>query len=115
MKKHIESIPDEVLRTLTNYHWPGSIRELQNVIERAVILSSGNVLSAPVCDRKPVAKTAASNATLEDAERYHILQALHETDWVIGGANGAAARLGVRRTTLLLQNEASAYLTSDRE
>jgi formate hydrogenlyase transcriptional activator len=101
MKKLIENIPDEVMETLTNYDWPGNVRELQNLIERAVILSSGNVLCAPVCDRKPVAKTAASIATLEEAERYHILKALHETDWVIGGPGGAAARLGVRRTTLL--------------
>lgn len=102
MNKTIETIPSETMKVLTRYHWPGNIRELQNVIERAVILSSGPVLNVPLSDLKPRETTngATSNGTLEDAQRKHILAVLEETRWVLGGDNGAASRLGIKRSTL---------------
>jgi transcriptional regulator with GAF, ATPase, and Fis domain len=83
--------------------WPGNVRELQNVIERCVILSSNAVLCPRVlADVKRAGEHSAPMAqTQADAERKHILQALRDTDWVIGGPDGAALRLGVKRTTLL--------------
>jgi formate hydrogenlyase transcriptional activator len=108
MKKCIEKIPGEAMETLCSYQWPGNVRELQNFIERAVILSPGNVLRAPLAELKHSGerwdafhKSATENITLKDAEREHILQALAETNWVIGGPKGAAARLGLVRTTLI--------------
>jgi formate hydrogenlyase transcriptional activator len=86
---------------LAKYHWPGNIRELENLIERAVILSPGPELRVPVAELKtaPAASPGAA-ATLEAAERAHILRALMETNWTVGGPAGAAARLGMKRTTL---------------
>ena len=88
---------------MTRYHWPGNIRELQNVIERSVVLSPDVVLHPPLLAKlKSVAEDVPSEAhTLAEAEREHILRALRATDWVIGGPHGAATQLGVRRTTLL--------------
>ena len=90
---------------LVRYPWPGNVRELQNVIERAVILSKGPTLQVPVADLQPAAApatapTAAASLTLADAEREHILRALRDTNWVLGGPEGAAARLGMKRSTL---------------
>jgi formate hydrogenlyase transcriptional activator len=101
MDKRIETIPADALAALSKYHWPGNIRELENLIERSVILSHGPDLRVPLGELK-VRNTAPSDgeATLEAAERRHILRALEETDWIIGGASGAAARLGMKRTTL---------------
>ena len=101
MNKRIETIPAEAMATLSKYHWPGNIRELENLIERSVILSHGPDLHVPLGELKAPA-TAAPNggATLEVAEREHILPVLRETNWVIGGPSGAAARLGMKRTTL---------------
>jgi formate hydrogenlyase transcriptional activator len=103
MKKPIERIPTETVTALTRYSWPGNIRELQNLIERAVILSRGSVLDVPLAELKQNGKAASeqngANA-LEAVEREHILRVLRETNWVIGGAAGAAARLGLPRTTL---------------
>jgi formate hydrogenlyase transcriptional activator len=101
MDKRIETIPADALAALSKYHWPGNIRELENLIERSVILSHGPDLRVPLGELK-VRNTAPSDgeATLEAAERRHILRALQETDWVIGGVSGAAARLGMKRTTL---------------
>ena len=101
MNKRIETIPAEAMATLSKYHWPGNIRELENLIERSVILSHGPDLHVPLGELKAPA-TAAPNggATLEVAEREHILRVLRETNWVIGGLSGAAARLGMKRTTL---------------
>jgi formate hydrogenlyase transcriptional activator len=84
------------------YDWPGNIRELQNVIERAVILSPGPVLKVPLSDLKAAGAPADldSHDTLEEAERKHILAVLEETDWVLGGPKGAALRLGMKRSTL---------------
>jgi formate hydrogenlyase transcriptional activator len=102
MKKTIDTIPTETINTLSRYHWPGNIRELQNVIERAAILSTGPVLKVVLTDLKPRARPANSEKhdTLEEAERKHILAVLHDTNWVLSGPNGAAARLAMKRSTL---------------
>ncbi|WP_447975092.1 sigma 54-interacting transcriptional regulator [Nitrospira sp. Kam-Ns4a] len=99
MDKRIERIPAETMRALTRYAWPGNVRELENLIERAVILSEGPELYVPLTEPAPAAPDARVG-TLEAAEREHILRALHESNWVIGGPQGAAARLGMKRTTL---------------
>ena len=101
MHKRIETIGAETLTALAHYPWPGNIRELENLIERSVILSQGPDLRVPIGELK-VQATAAPNgvATLEAADREHILRVLRETDGVIGGPSGAAARLGMKRTTL---------------
>jgi formate hydrogenlyase transcriptional activator len=89
------------MEALTRYHWPGNVRELENLIERAVILSRGPALHVPLPeDRLSGDLSVASPVTLEAAERDHILRALRDTNWVIAGTNGAAARLGMKRTTL---------------
>jgi len=102
MNKRMESVSTESLEALGRYHWPGNIRELENLVERAVIVSSGPVLRIPVGDlRAPLVSSAAAAAvTLEEAEREAILRALGETNWVLAGPRGAAARLGMKRTTL---------------
>ena len=105
MNKRIESIPGEAMDTMMRYHWPGNIRELENFIERAVILSRGSTLQAPVSELEKgsgaFAGTGSQNpTTLEEAEREHILKALHDSNWMIGGPAGAATRLGMKRTTL---------------
>jgi formate hydrogenlyase transcriptional activator len=102
MNKEIVTIPTETMTRLAAYHWPGNIRELQNLIERAVILSRGPVLQVPLAELKPVQPILSSDgsATLEHVERDHILQILRETKWMISGPSGAAARLGMKRTTL---------------
>ncbi|MEP6537185.1 MAG: sigma 54-interacting transcriptional regulator [Bryobacteraceae bacterium] len=101
MNRVITTIPSEAMEALVKYPWPGNIRELQNLVERAVILSPAAVLRVPIAELKAVTTPAPpSTATLEDVEREHILRALKETHGVIGGPNGAAARLGMKRTTL---------------
>ncbi len=101
MNKRIETIPAEAMATLSKYHWPGNIRELENLIERSVILSHGPDLHVPLGELKaPTTQAPNGGATLEVAEREHILRVLRETKWVIGGLSGAAARLGMKRTTL---------------
>jgi formate hydrogenlyase transcriptional activator len=103
MKRRIESVPKDTMAALTSYHWPGNIRELQNLVERGVILSRGSSLEIPLAELKhsnKVSNHSNGSATLEAVERDHILRVLGELNWVIGGPNGAAARLGVNRTTL---------------
>jgi len=103
MKKTIESIPKETMAALTSYHWPGNIRELQNLVERGVILSRGSRLEIPLAELKQSNKVSNHTngaTTLEAVEREHILRVLGESNWVIGGPSGAAARLGLNRTTL---------------
>lgn len=102
MKKRIETIPSEAMKALQAYHWPGNVRELENFIERAVILTQGPDLfvSLPELKRTPSHTTNPGTTTLEQAEREHILKSLRETNWTIGGPTGAAARLGMKRTTL---------------
>jgi formate hydrogenlyase transcriptional activator len=101
MGKKIEYIPQEVISALSSYVWPGNIRELQNFIERSVILSAGTELRAPLAELKRSLDTGSLGAiTLEEAERDHILKTLEYTKWVVAGPNGAAARLGMKRSTL---------------
>ena len=101
MKKTIESISAKTLETLSRYHWPGNIRELENMVERAVILTQGTELQIPLGELKTESRPPVREvSSLHDAEREHILRALRETRWVIGGPTGAAARLGLKRTTL---------------
>ncbi len=124
MGRRIETIPDEALAALVAYPWPGNVRELENLVERSVILSPGPVLQVPLAELRapstplpgggaaaprpaaapaPTAHATNGNGapmTLADAERAHIVQALDDTGWVVGGAKGAAARLGMSRTTL---------------
>ncbi len=101
MGKRIVSIPAATMDSLVKYPWPGNVRELQNIIERAVILSPGTTLQVPLDDLQPVGRqTPAAAVTLVDAEREHIVGALRETGWVVGGPKGAAARLGMKRSTL---------------
>ena len=109
MGKNIEIVPTEAMSALSRYPWPGNVRELQNIIERAVILSPGKVLRPPLDQLKvpqrpwPASDQGSSSSarTLNEAQRDHIFQALAETNWVIGGPKGAAARLGLLRTTLI--------------
>jgi len=109
MNKQIDSVPPSIMESLKNYYWPGNIRELENYIERSVILSSGNVLRPPMNaleqQQHPQAtrgaRESAGDGTLEQCERDHILRALNETGWRVGGRNGASVRLGVKRTTLI--------------
>ena len=117
MKRTIETIPSETMEALARYDWPGNIRELQNLIERAVILSNGPILQVPVAalsgpsfvpaptpaatPAAPASLDSAAGAeTLEHADRRHIVAALEASNWVLAGANGAAARLGMKRSTL---------------
>jgi formate hydrogenlyase transcriptional activator len=102
MNRRIERIPVSVMDALTRYAWPGNIRELQNFMERAVILTEGPALNPPLGElRETKSKTVSAGTTLKDVERKHVLQILRETDWVLGGPQGAAARLGMPRTTLI--------------
>jgi len=101
MDKQIEHISPETMSALISYQWPGNIRELQNFIERSVILTSGSVLYPPLASLKSAPEAESLGAiTLEDAEREHILKAHEHTGWVVAGRNGAAARLGIKRSTL---------------
>jgi len=102
MNRNIESIPKQSMDALINYSWPGNIRELENVIERAVILSSGPELRVPTAELSRPAPGAESwkAQTLEEAERAHILATLKKTRWVLAGPNGAAIKLGLNRSTL---------------
>ncbi len=102
MNKKVPSVPSATIEALRDYSWPGNIRELQNVIERAVILTPGSVLRAPLGELKGVGGdlNTTKPTTLQEVERQHILEVLRENKWVIGGPNGAAAKLGMKRTSL---------------
>jgi formate hydrogenlyase transcriptional activator len=113
MNKRIDGITSETMSALCNYHWPGNIRELQNVLERAMILSSGPVLRVALSDLSTDSGLSSKQSylakpesegnlrrLLEETERQRILEALDETRWVIAGPRGAAAQLGVKRSTL---------------
>jgi formate hydrogenlyase transcriptional activator len=117
LNKSVAYVPAEAMEALVGYAWPGNIRELENFIERAVLLSPGKGLRVPISELKPVAIAASAGndsapisasptssivsiSTLEDAERQHILRALRQTEWRIAGPKGAAAILGMKRTTL---------------
>jgi formate hydrogenlyase transcriptional activator len=108
LRKRIDTIPADELEALARYHWPGNVRELQNVIERAVILTPDTVLRLPPGEwqrSRSSPDIPPSNRTLEEVEREHTLQVLQDTNWVIGGPQGAAARMGLRRTTLFYRME----------
>jgi formate hydrogenlyase transcriptional activator len=115
LNKAVEYVPAEAMDALANYAWPGNIRELENLIERAVLLSPGKELRVPVSELKSATAADPSSSlsssafsgfppssisTLEEAERQHILRALRQTEWRIAGLKGAAALLGMKRTTL---------------
>jgi formate hydrogenlyase transcriptional activator len=104
MNKRIDEIPAETMDALVRYKWPGNVRELQNFVERAVILSPQSILRAPISELEPFQPSKQSVAPmngLAEVERDHILRALEASNWVIGGLNGAAARLGMKRTSLV--------------
>jgi formate hydrogenlyase transcriptional activator len=104
MNKRIQEIPSETMDALVRYHRPGNVRELQNFIERAVILSPYTVLRAPISELEPFSAHRGFNAPvtgLEEIERDHILHVLEASNWVVGGRNGAAQRLGMKRTSLV--------------
>jgi formate hydrogenlyase transcriptional activator len=99
--KSIEYVSDQVITAIERYSWPGNIRELQNFIERSVLLTRGAELRAPIAELTKSEPRVDDVRTLEDANRAHIKATLRETNWVVGGPNGAAARLGMHRTTLI--------------
>jgi formate hydrogenlyase transcriptional activator len=99
MDRQIETISSESMDRLYRYNWPGNIRELENLVERAVIVSKGPELRIPELDVRSDA-IDSTNQTLAAAEREHIVRTLDETNWVVSGPAGAAARLGMKRTTL---------------
>ncbi len=107
MGKAVDTVPTETMNALVRYHWPGNIRELQNLVERAVILSTGPILKVPLNDLQglPAPAGARRIETMEEAERRHILDALDASDWVISGPNGAATSLGLKRSTLQARME----------
>jgi formate hydrogenlyase transcriptional activator len=114
--RNIETIPSETMKTLVRYHWPGNIRELQNVIERAVIVSGGPVLKVPLTDLKTAAPPAITpgvtrpseasgdgkdmRSMLDETERRQIVMALQQANWIVAGPKGAATLLGMKRSTL---------------
>ncbi|MBX3327459.1 MAG: sigma 54-interacting transcriptional regulator [Nitrospira sp.] len=101
MKKNIQTVPAETLDVLSRYPWPGNIRELENLIERSVILTQGTDLQVSLSELRPVnTHIASAMITLEEVEREQIVRTLREARWVIGGPKGAAVRLGLKRTTL---------------
>ena len=100
-RKSIPNVPDDVMRALVAYCWPGNIRELQNFIERSVILTKAAELQARVAELVDKRLPIPGVRTLADAERAHIISTLRKTNWAVGGRNGAAARLGLVRTTLI--------------
>ena len=104
MNRPIETISQQTMDALMRYSWPGNVRELENLVERAVILSRGTTLEIPRSELRQRAEApvgdSASPTTLEEAEREHIRRTLEQVNWVVGGANGAASKLGMKRTTL---------------
>jgi formate hydrogenlyase transcriptional activator len=103
MNRVIDTIPSETMEALIRHSWPGNIRELQNLVEHSVILSSGPTLRVPLTglqSNSPASQVGTRRGTMEEVEREHILATLKDTKWVISGARGAAARLGMNRSTL---------------
>src|SRR5258706_13959364 len=101
MDKRIDTIPKSTVERLKHHPWPGNVRELQNFIERAVILTTGSILNAPLGDLKtPAGAEPIPAVTLREAESSHILKTLPQTNWVLVGPRGAALRLGLTRSTL---------------
>ncbi|MFY9644786.1 MAG: helix-turn-helix domain-containing protein, partial [Terriglobales bacterium] len=100
MRKSITSIPAKAMEALRAWEWPGNIRELENFVERSVILTHGSVLVAPIGELNPISERKHEDQNLRQAEREHILRALQASQGQIGGPKGAAMRLGLKRTTL---------------
>jgi formate hydrogenlyase transcriptional activator len=116
MNKQIDHVAPETMSRLVSYQWPGNIRELQNFIERSVILTSGDVLQPPLATLKSDVESESLGATtLEDAERDHIRKILEQTRWVVSGPNGAAARLGMKRSTLYFRMQKLGISRSHRD
>jgi len=108
LKKTIDTIPAEAMEAFRRYPWPGNVRELQHFMERSVVLSSGSVLRAPLAaleHNRRQRPAGTQSRTMEDIERESILQALRESNWVVGGPKGAARKLGLKRTTLASRME----------
>ena len=101
MEKHIESIPSAAMKKLSSWHWPGNIRELENFIERSVILTHGSALQVPVGELESSGKAVPAADTRDADERGDILRILKETKGRVAGPQGAAARMGLKRTTLI--------------
>ena len=99
--KSIKHIPDDVMKALEEHDWPGNIRELQNFIERSVILTTDTELRSPIADLTSQRLQDGTVRTLADADKAHIMATLQHTNWIVGGRSGAAARLGLKRTTLI--------------
>jgi formate hydrogenlyase transcriptional activator len=116
MNKQIDHISPETMSELRSYAWPGNIRELQNFIERSVILTSGNVLESPLASLRNAAEAESLGpTTMEDAEREHIRKILEQTRWVVAGPNGAAARLGIKRSTLYFRMQKLGISRTNRD
>jgi len=115
MNKQIETIPTETMNALTHWEWPGNVRELENFIERSVILSENAILNVPLSELRPRLQRDRHDATLESLEREHILLVLRETGGVISGLHGAAAQLGMKRTTLQSRMQKMGITRADYE
>jgi formate hydrogenlyase transcriptional activator len=116
MGKQIDRVPTETMSAFISYQWPGNIREIQNFIERSVILSDGAILRAPLAElKRSVAAQSLGGITLEDAERDHILKTLEGTRWIVAGPHGAAVRLGIKRSTLYFRMQRLGISRSNRE
>jgi len=121
MNKVVEEVPQETMEAMVSYDWPGNIRQLQNFVEHGVIVSQGYVFEPPLGQLRrqsitaPGLAKAKTSKTLDDATRDHIREVLEETRWVVGGKQGAAARLGVARTTLLSKMRRLGIQTSSEE
>jgi formate hydrogenlyase transcriptional activator len=113
MHKRVTAISEEFMASIARHSWPGNVRELQNFIERTVILSTGAVLRGSLPEHTGAVKSSRP-VTLEDAGRSHILQTLLQTEGVVGGRNGAAARLGLPRTTLIAKMKRLGIRTSQK-
>jgi formate hydrogenlyase transcriptional activator len=112
MGKRIATIPEEFVNASRDYPWPGNIRELQNVIERAVILSNEEALPNLLCPIRPASLDLSARERFKETERTRILDALQTTGWVVGGPAGAAARMGLKRTTLIARMKKHAIFRS---
>jgi formate hydrogenlyase transcriptional activator len=115
MNKQIETIPTETMSALTRWEWPGTVRELENFIERSVILSEGTILNVPLSELRAAYQGIRHDTTLENLKREHILRVLRETGGVISGLRGAAARLGMKRTTLQSRMQKMGITRADYE
>jgi formate hydrogenlyase transcriptional activator len=115
MKRNIESIPSETMDALVRWWWPGNVRELENLIERSVILTHGNALKVPMGELHTRVEPGSnqSDRTLNNAEREHIIRVLRETHGVLSGPQGAARRLGLKRTTLQSKMQRLSITRSD--